>query len=67
MSEDEVQAKAILIVEAIYGELSLGTKHYSRATGEMITSPIEIIRAMKDSDLIFEPTPERQWLFQKIN
>jgi len=55
--------KAILIIESTKGELALGTRHYS--DGKLLTTPLEIITALRDGKLIIEPTPERQWLFNK--
>jgi len=61
MYKAEPLEKAILIIDAVKGELALGTKHYSG--DRLLTTPLEIITAMKENKLIIEPTPERRWLF----
>lgn len=59
----EQMDKALLIIEAVKGELALGTKHYRRNGGQQLITLPEIITAMRDNNLIFEPVPERRWLY----
>lgn len=64
MYDTKAMEKAFLIIDAVKGELALGTKHYRTSDGSLLYSPLDIILAMKDSDLTIEPTPERQHLFK---
>lgn len=57
--------KAELLISATYNELLLGTKHYRKSTMKSLTSVKEILIALADNDLIINPTPERQHLFNK--
>ena len=54
--------KAIMIISATKNELALGTKHYTKG-GTLLTEARDIIIALKNNDLVIEPTPERQYLF----
>jgi len=60
----EALEKAILIIDAVKGELALGTKYYSG--DRLLTTPLGIVTAMKEGNLIIEPTPERQHLFRAM-
>ena len=60
-----VYEKAKLLISATTNELLLGTKHYRESTGQPLFSVKEILIAMKDKDLIIEPTPERQHIFRQ--
>ena len=53
--------KALLIIDAAKNELAMGTKHYKK--GKLLTTPLEIIQALRDGGLTIEPTPDRQHLF----
>ena len=55
--------KAFLIIDAVEGELVLGTKHYRTSDGHPLYAPLDIIMALKENDLTIEPTPERKRLF----
>ena len=66
MSEEnkDILENAMLIVESTKNELALGTKHYRRSTMQRLTEPKQILLALKENDLIIEPSPERQHLFK---
>jgi len=53
--------KAIVLIDATRNELALGTKHYK--DGKLLTTPLEILGALRDGGLMIEPTPNRQHLF----
>lgn len=63
---DEEQYKALMIIGAVYNEIALGTKHYSKSTGTRLLTPVQIITAMKENDLVFEPRADRKALFIQL-
>lgn len=58
-------SKALLVIDAVKNELAMGTKHYRASTMQPLSTELEILKALYDKDLMIEPTPERQGLFQK--
>jgi len=60
MTQEAVN-RAQLIIDAVKNELALGTKHYSKKSNKPLETPLEIITAMRDNDLIIEPHPLRRY------
>jgi hypothetical protein len=58
-----VEQKASLLVKSIQNELRLGTKHWDK-DGKLLETPGDIIYALVDGEITFEPVPERRELFQ---
>lgn len=61
-----VEEKALLLIDSVNNELAMGTKHFRKSTMQLLSSPKEILTALSENDLIFEPIQERQTYFRKL-
>lgn len=59
----ETERRARILLQAITNELRLGTKHWDRG-GKLLTTPLDIVEALMEGPITFEPVPERREVFQ---